>query len=78
MLDAVNYAITGPASFAKKGTIDVSQSTTLTATIGPIPAGRGYTIALSGDAVGGTLSCAGSAAWTERSLSDGEVARIPT
>src|SRR5262252_3422084 len=62
-LDAVNYAITGPASFAKTGTIDVSQSATLTATIGGIPAGRGFTIALSGDTVGGTASCAGAAAF---------------
>src|SRR5690349_11833271 len=42
----VSYSITGNG-FTKTGSIDVGDSPTITGTIGGIPAGSGYTIALS-------------------------------
>jgi hypothetical protein len=38
-IDTVGYAITGPGSFSKAGTLDVSNSTTIGGVIGPLPAG---------------------------------------
>ena len=38
----------GPASFSKTGSVDVSHSATLTFTVGALPAGTGYSIALTG------------------------------
>jgi len=63
-ISSVSYSISGPASFAKTGTIDVSNSTTLAAVIGPLPAGSGFSISLSATSVDGTESCAGSAGFT--------------
>jgi PKD domain len=60
-LNSVAYTISGPNAFTKSGSIDVSNSTELSATIGGIPAGQGYTITLTGTATDGTTSCAGSA-----------------
>ena len=62
-LTSVTYTIIGPASFAKSGSFDVSQSTKIGATIGAIPVGQGYSIALSATSAEGTGSCAGSAAF---------------
>jgi len=45
-LNAVKYTITGNG-FSKSGAIDSSGSPTISGTIGGIPAGKGYTIALS-------------------------------
>src|SRR4051794_11213195 len=45
-LNTVSYAITGNG-VNKTGSIDVRNSTTISATIGGIPAGAGYTITLS-------------------------------
>jgi len=61
-LDAVAYAITGPGSFSRTGTIDVSHSTTISATIGGLPVGDGYTLTLSATATSGTTQCAGTSA----------------
>ncbi len=60
-LDAVAYTITGPNNFTKTGALDVSHSTTVSGTIGGIPAGNGYTIALNGTTSNGGTSCLGSA-----------------
>ena len=60
-LNTVSYTIVGPASFAKSGSFDVSQSTRLAALIGPLPAGQGYAITLSANSVDGASSCSGSA-----------------
>jgi hypothetical protein len=57
-LSTVNYSITGPGSFTKTGSFDVTNSTTISATIGPIPVGTGYTVTLS-TTLGAT--CNGSA-----------------
>ncbi|MES1165261.1 MAG: PKD domain-containing protein, partial [Verrucomicrobiota bacterium] len=63
-LNSVSYSITGPSMFLKTGTVDVSGSTTIAATVGPIPAGAGYSIALSGTTSDGSTSCAGSGTFT--------------
>lgn len=60
-INAASYTITGPATFTKTGSIDVSASTKLSATIAGLPAGTGYAIALSAMASDGVTTCAGSA-----------------
>src|SRR5205814_5787353 len=59
-LNSVSYTINGPNSFTTSGTINVASSATLTAVIGGIPAGNGYTITMSATGIDGT-SCGGSA-----------------
>jgi phospholipase C len=59
-INTVSYQITGPNSFSKTGTIDVSNSTALATIIGGIPAGNGYTITLSATGTDGS-NCGGSA-----------------
>src|SRR5579862_587778 len=46
-ISTVAYTITGPSSFSKMGTIDVSDSSTISSTIGGLPAATGFSIALS-------------------------------
>jgi len=60
-VDSVGYAITGPAGFTRSGSIDVSHSSTVSATIGALPAGMGFTIALDAKSKDGAITCAGSA-----------------
>jgi len=60
-LEALSYTITGPASFEKSGSIDVQRSSTVSAVIGPLPAGSGFSIELDGTATDGTTTCRGSA-----------------
>jgi hypothetical protein len=60
-INSVDYNITGPNGFTKSGTIKVSMSNTVMATIGGLPAGSGYQIALTATTVEGATSCAGSA-----------------
>jgi phospholipase C len=60
-IDTVSYSITGPNGYTKNGSIDVSHSTVISAVIGGIPVGNGYTITLTATSVDGTLQCSGSA-----------------
>jgi hypothetical protein len=60
-LDRIDYTVIGPLAFTKTGSIDVSHSTTVSAVISGLPAGNGYSIALSGTSTDGSTSCAGSA-----------------
>ena len=60
-LTSVSYTIVGPASFSKTGSIDVSNSTTVSGLIGGIPAGSGYAITLSASTADVSLTCGGSA-----------------
>ncbi|HSZ81323.1 MAG TPA: hypothetical protein VLA14_03525 [Polyangia bacterium] len=60
-VNAFSYTITGPASFSKTGSVDVSHSATLTFTVGALPAGAGYSIAVTGASSDATVTCAGSA-----------------
>jgi hypothetical protein len=60
-LNAVDYQITGPGSFTKAGTIDVSHSATLSASLSPLPPGMGFQLELRGTSVDGNARCVGSA-----------------
>jgi len=57
----LSYAIVGPSSFAKSGTIDLSHASALAFTVGGIPAGNGYTITLTAASTDGITTCQGSA-----------------
>ena len=46
-INSATYAITGPNGFSKSGPIDLSSATKISATIGGIPAGSGFSITLS-------------------------------
>jgi arylsulfatase A-like enzyme len=59
-LNAVTYSITGK-NFSKSGSIDVSGSSTISGTIGGIPAGTGYTITLTATSAEGGTTFTGSA-----------------
>src|SRR5262249_23524758 len=59
-VNVVSYQITGPQGFTRAGTLDVSQSSTLSAVVGGLPAGSGYSIALNAVSTNST-SCMGSA-----------------
>ncbi len=63
-LTSASYTITGPAAFAKTGTLDVSQSSKISATIGGIPAGVGYTVSLSASTPDAGFVCSGSATFS--------------
>ncbi|HTQ08252.1 MAG TPA: hypothetical protein VMI54_30570 [Polyangiaceae bacterium] len=60
-LSSVSYAITGPGGFSKTGSVDVSNTTQISALIGGIPAGSGFSITLNGTATDGSTTCSGSA-----------------
>jgi hypothetical protein len=60
-LDKINYAISNPSGYSKSGVLELGGSNTLTAQIGGIPAGAGYSITLSGTASDGKTTCGGSA-----------------
>ena len=63
-LDTANYAISGPNAFKSAGSIDVSHSQTISATIGGIPAGDGYSVSITGTATDGVTTCSGSATFS--------------
>ncbi|MEI9935641.1 MAG: 5'-nucleotidase C-terminal domain-containing protein [Pseudomonadota bacterium] len=60
-LTSVSYTIIGPASYSKTGSLDVSNSSTISGLIGGIPAGSGYAITLSASSTDSSLTCGGSA-----------------
>lgn len=60
-IDAVGYEIS-KTGYDQSGTLDVTQSGTVTATLGGIPAGTGYTLALTATDVAKKFTgCSGSA-----------------
>jgi len=60
-VNSASYSISGPGGFTKTGTIDVSHSSTISATIPGLPAGNGFTITLNANATTGNAACVGSA-----------------
>jgi acid phosphatase len=62
-LSSVSYQISGPNGFMRSGSFDVSQSSTISGTIGAIPAGTGFSITLSGTSIDGGTTCGGSASF---------------
>jgi len=59
-LDQVSYTIVGPNEYLKSGAFEVADSTVLSAVLGGLPAGSGYTITLSGTTTDSGTSCTGS------------------
>ena len=59
-LTSVGYTISGPNSFSISGTINVAASSTISAVIGGLPAGNGYTITLTATGTDGATMCGGS------------------
>jgi hypothetical protein len=59
-LNQVSYTIVGPNNYSKSGTLNVADSTVLSAIVGGIPVGTGYTITLTGTTSDGATSCSGS------------------
>ena len=62
-IQSVQYTITGPSGFSKTGTIDVSSSTTISAVIGGLPPGSGFTIVLTASTTDASVNCAGSSSF---------------
>jgi hypothetical protein len=60
VLLSASYVITGSNGFTRSGTIDVSNATSISALIGGIPVGSGYTITISATSTDGNTSCGGS------------------
>jgi hypothetical protein len=60
ILTTATYAITGSGSYMKMGSIDLTSAASLSAVIGGIPAGTGYSIAISSTAADGLTTCGGS------------------
>jgi hypothetical protein len=60
LIHSASYTITGPMGFIKTGTIDASQSATLSVLIGGIPAGAGYQVSLTAETTDGSATCTGS------------------
>ena len=58
-INSVAFTITGPGSFSRTGTIDVSHSSTISASVGSIPAGGPYTVNLTATATDGQTTCGG-------------------
>jgi hypothetical protein len=56
-----SYTITGPNSFSKMSSVDVSQSSTLSFVVGGIPAGSPYSIEIDATSSDGATSCTGTA-----------------
>jgi hypothetical protein len=61
-----SYAITGPGTFDKAGTIDIANTTTVSAVVGGIPAGVGYLLGLTATSTDGAIQCGGSASFDVR------------
>ena len=64
LIQTANFTITGPNGFSRTGTINVGNSSTLTATIGGLPAGSGFLITLSAITTDGAVSCGGSSTFS--------------
>lgn len=66
-LNAVTYTITGPNgafTIVQSNTVNVANSQSIAFVVGNIPAGSGYSIALSGTTSDGTTACSGSASFS--------------
>src|SRR5687768_8678119 len=59
-LDSASFIITGPA-VNRVGTVDVSQSATLSFQVGGLPAGAGYNVTIGATLSDGVTTCTGSA-----------------
>jgi hypothetical protein len=69
-LDSASFTITGSGGFSRAGSVDVSQSATLSFQVGGLSAGAGYSVAIGATLSDGATTCTGSAdfAVTARSV----------
>jgi hypothetical protein len=63
-INSAAYTIVGPNAYSKTGTIDLTSATSLSATIGGIPAGTGYSITISATTVDASATCSGSSSFS--------------
>jgi hypothetical protein len=63
ILNTATYVVTGPNSFTKSGSIDVSMSSTVSALL-TLPAGGPYSITISGTTTDSSATCGGSASFS--------------
>jgi hypothetical protein len=63
-ISSASFTISGPNSFSRTGTVDVSQSSSLSFVIGNLPAGSGYSIELDATSSDGNTTCVGTATFT--------------
>jgi len=59
-LDAASYVVTGPAAFLRSGDIDVRDATRISVLIGELPAGTGFSLAITASLNGGAAACSGT------------------
>lgn len=62
-VSSASYTLTGPGGYSRNGTIDLSSATKLSATLGGIPAGNGYSVSISLASTDGSVSCSGAASF---------------
>jgi hypothetical protein len=62
-VDSASYTITGPRGFTKTAALDVSRSNGISALIGGLPAGSGYSISISAASSAGSDACSGTASF---------------
>jgi hypothetical protein len=72
-IDSVLYTIVGPNGFSKTGTINVKDSSKISAIISGFPFGAGYALTLTAKTTDGTGTCAGSASFDIDSATTKEV-----
>lgn len=64
VINSATYTITGPQMFSRTGTIDLGNSSVLTANIGGLPGGSGYSITANATSTDTKTTCLGSATFT--------------
>jgi hypothetical protein len=57
-VNSFTYSLTGPST--RMGTINVTNSNTVSVVLGAIPVGQGYAVSLTGTATNGATTCAGA------------------
>jgi hypothetical protein len=57
-INSFSYNLTGPSS--KMGMIDVTNSTTVSTLVSPVPVGNGYSVTLNGTSTDGATTCSGT------------------
>jgi hypothetical protein len=64
VLGSVTYSITSGSSVVLTNTVNVASGSAISFTAGPIPAGTGYAVTITGTTVDGLTTCSGSATFT--------------
>ena len=73
VLNSVAYTVTGPGGYASTGTVNVSNSSTISSLL-PLPAGGPYTVSLSGTSLDNSTTCNGSG---QTSITAGQTKTLP-